>query len=258
MELEAMTGPHPLQLQIDRLNVANHFICFATFWTSHMCGLKKFPCRLYMTNLAGSGSGLVMLAHIVLDEYLWIIDLGEAERMRQQVTDLLDDLESNLREALAVLSGKRLPYDERQSDSDPSNSSPGEDLEAPNCSTEIQQIYIGIKENISCLYELSIVLRNPAPRDIILKLATIDVSHTSRSGTRNMWKELFYELVHSCFNGLGNEIPSGEKYDELTNDGPKPIEELRSGLFKNATTLNTQTTRSTSIENNKDMTINEI
>lgn len=63
-----------------------------------MCGLKKFPCRPYRTNLAGSGSGLVMLAHIVLDEYLWIIDLGEAERMRQQVTNLLDDLESNLRE----------------------------------------------------------------------------------------------------------------------------------------------------------------
>lgn len=78
---------------------------------------------------------------------------------------------------------------------------------------------------------------------------------------REMFKYLemhHLKLVRNFDTPLNLEPPTVIVDDELTNVGPKPIEELRSGLSKNATTLNTQTTSSTFIENNKDMTINEI
>lgn len=177
------------------------------------------------------------------------------------------------------MSGKRLPYDEQQSGSDSSDSSPGEDLEAHNCSTEIQQIYIDIKEIISCLYELSIILRNPAPRDRILKLATVDVSHFEEWDTRHV-EETFPRASSFLLQRLGKANTKRRqmfKYLEIhhlklardvdapviaedrhTKEGQKRLEGSRSGLSTNETTMNTQTTVSTFLENNKDMAIDEI
>lgn len=189
------------------------------------------------------------------------------------------------------MSGKRLPYDE-QSDSDSSESSSADTLDAPKVTTEIQQILIDIKEIIAYLYELSITLRNPAPRDRILKLASIDVSHfeewdmrhvegifprassflLQRLGKANTKRRQVFKylerhhrkLAHGLEAPLDMEAAVAIVDDKHAKDGPKgvkgsgPRSNIRSDLSTIATTMDTQTTITTFIENNEDMTIDEI
>ena len=79
--------------------------------------------------------------------------------------------------ACEIVSGQRLPYDEIDSDSSSSGSEVfGKSLdEKPT--TELEQTMGDIHDIISSLYEISIMLRDPAPRDRLLKLAAIDVSY---------------------------------------------------------------------------------
>lgn len=161
---------------------------------------------------------------------------------------------------------------------------------------EIQQIFIDIKESIAYLYELSIAIRNPAPRDRILKLASIDVSHfeewdmrhvegvfpqgspflLQRLGKANTKRRQVFEylekyhrkLAHNMDAILNLEAVDSTIDDEHTKDGPKGVEGsgLRSNIESNiesrlsttATTTNTQTTITTFVENKKDMAIDEI
>ena len=79
--------------------------------------------------------------------------------------------------ACEVVSGQRIPYDEIDSDS---SSSGSEVLELPldeKPTTELEQTMKDIHDIISSLYEISLMLRDPAPRDRFLKLAAIDVSY---------------------------------------------------------------------------------
>ena len=75
------------------------------------------------------------------------------------------------------MSGERSPYDESLSDSDSSDSGPGEQPVSMMPATELEQTMGDIHDIISSLYEVSLTIRNPAPRDRLLKAASIDVSY---------------------------------------------------------------------------------
>ena len=75
------------------------------------------------------------------------------------------------------MSGQRLPYDESISDSSSSESEVDEEPLDEKRATELEQSARDIHDIITCLYEISIVLRDPTPRDRLLKLAAIDVSY---------------------------------------------------------------------------------
>ena len=79
--------------------------------------------------------------------------------------------------ACEVVSGQRLPYDEVASDSSSSGSEVFETSLDEKSETELEQTMGDIHNIISNLYEISIMLRDPAPRDRLLKLAAIDVSY---------------------------------------------------------------------------------
>ena len=79
--------------------------------------------------------------------------------------------------ACEIVSGQRLPFDETFSDSSSSGSEVLEKSQDEQPTTELEQTMRDIHDIISSLYELSIMLRDPAPRDRLLKLAAIDVSY---------------------------------------------------------------------------------
>lgn len=153
--------------------------------------------------------------------------------------------------------------------------------------TEIQQTFLDIKEIIACLYELSIALRNPVPRDRILKLASIDVSHFEEYDMRHV-EEIFPQagsflirrlgkantkrrqvfkyleshhrkLAHNIDDPLSMKAPTVIVDDRPTKERSKHVEgsgtrsNIETSISEFATTLNTQTTIATFTEDNGDM-----
>ena len=78
-----------------------------------------------------------------------------------------------MRTGFAILKKERLPYDEEssESDSDSSDCSGGDN---GTNRTELEQILKDINSIISYLYELAIIVRNPAPIDKFQKVGKID------------------------------------------------------------------------------------
>ena len=72
-----------------------------------------------------------------------------------------------------ILSGQKLPYEEQQSNSDSSESSSSDDN--LDSRTELQQIFFDVREIIDSLYDLSVTIRAPAPREQIRISASINV-----------------------------------------------------------------------------------
>lgn len=88
--------------------------------------------------------------------------------------------------AVQIVSGQRPPYDESHSDSGSSDSGL-DDLPLFNVTaTELQETMGDVHDIISSLYEISITIRDPAPRDRLLKIAAIDVSHFERWDTMHV------------------------------------------------------------------------
>ena len=76
----------------------------------------------------------------------------------------------------AVLSGRRLPYEEEDS-SDSESSEYASENPQSDSKGELQKILIAIKQIVDLLYELSIVIRNATPLDKFSKAANENVSH---------------------------------------------------------------------------------
>ncbi|KAL8791920.1 MAG: hypothetical protein Q9195_005496 [Heterodermia aff. obscurata] len=123
--------------------------------------------RVWLGNVGAHRSGRISLDY----------RLREAASMRDSVLELLDDLRNNIQEACEVVSGQRLPYDEIDSESSSSGSEIFEESPDAKVTTELGQTMGDIHDIISSLYEISIMLRDPAPRDRLLKIAAIDVSY---------------------------------------------------------------------------------
>ncbi|KAF8244014.1 hypothetical protein K440DRAFT_610832 [Wilcoxina mikolae CBS 423.85] len=111
--------------------------------------------------------------------------LREASNVKQTVLELLEDLDSDLNEAITIVSGETVDNDAESLVSGGTDSVEGDDgilseSEARpenDPPSELKECIIDIAHVITCLYEFSIAIRNPAPRDRLEKCSAIDVSH---------------------------------------------------------------------------------
>ena len=191
-----------------------------------------------------------------------------------------------------VFSGQRLPYDEQYPDSDSSGSASEKENKTSGTLTEIQQILVDIKEIVNCLYELAIAIRNPLPRDRLLKSAEIDVSHfvqwdvrhvehkvpraspelirllgRANSRRRQLFKyrqrhhsKLSHKVDHPSI--LGASMPvfvtdqaSRPDMRQDRNEGATCV--VQSGPNTIATTMNTQTTVATFLETDEEVLVDD-
>ncbi|KAL7923318.1 hypothetical protein ACQKWADRAFT_60302 [Trichoderma austrokoningii] len=91
--------------------------------------------------------------------------LRDASHLRKHVLALVADLQELLGDALAIIQGHRVPWDQDEDDdiSDDEINSLEDDPELP--ATEMDQIAQGVADVVHCLLSLSVALRNPAPHD---------------------------------------------------------------------------------------------
>jgi hypothetical protein len=102
--------------------------------------------------------------------------LREASHIRTRVLELLQNLESVLREALEIITGKRVPWEDL-SDSDSDASEDDSEQSEHELPTELAQLVSNMIEVNSCLMRLSLAIRNPAPHDQFKESTQIDVTH---------------------------------------------------------------------------------
>ncbi|KAH7051243.1 hypothetical protein B0J12DRAFT_536416, partial [Macrophomina phaseolina] len=105
--------------------------------------------------------------------------LRDSPLLQSNVLKLLHELENNLEEARAVITGARLPYEQQAVSGDFSDDSASEDSEDDESSREegrprfeLQQRMFEIVDIVSNLYRLSIRIRSPTVRTRALKAAT--------------------------------------------------------------------------------------
>ncbi|XXG94204.1 hypothetical protein Hte_000457 [Hypoxylon texense] len=104
--------------------------------------------------------------------------LRDASHLKKHVNSLLIDLIESLKNALAILRGERIPWDEfplEDIDSDQDSNGPPDDC--VEFETELAQISTDVTETVDCLLRLSVSIRNPAPHDRLKGSTRIDVSH---------------------------------------------------------------------------------
>jgi hypothetical protein len=131
--------------------------------TIHDC-LGRF--RLWVGNMGAHRRGRASLDY----------KLREASHIRERVLELLQNLESVLLEAIEIITGERVPWEDfSDSDSDVSDneSEPSEG----KLTTELAQLVSNMAEINSCLMRLSLAIRNPAPHDQFKESTKIDIGH---------------------------------------------------------------------------------
>ncbi|KAF2005540.1 hypothetical protein P154DRAFT_423989, partial [Amniculicola lignicola CBS 123094] len=105
--------------------------------------------------------------------------LREASHIADRVIELLNNLDTVIKEAVELITNKRIPWeDESDSDSDSLDDLPqlgNENEDAP--STELQQLVSSTAEIITCLMRLSMAIRNPAPHNQFKESQNIDTTH---------------------------------------------------------------------------------
>ncbi|KAI1383486.1 uncharacterized protein F4822DRAFT_79220 [Hypoxylon trugodes] len=108
--------------------------------------------------------------------------LRDASHLQKQVENLLTDLSNSLKNALSILSGEKVPWDELLVEEEDY----GQDVDGPThgnveFDTELDQILADITEVVDCLLRLSVSIRNPAPHDRLRASGRINVSHYETS-----------------------------------------------------------------------------
>jgi hypothetical protein len=102
--------------------------------------------------------------------------LREASHIRDRVIELLQNLKTVLKEALEIITGERVPWEDL-SDSDSEGSEDELQPSDEEPTTELAQLASNMAEINSCLMRLSLAIRNPAPHDQFKESSQIDVTH---------------------------------------------------------------------------------
>ncbi|KAI5785804.1 hypothetical protein EDC01DRAFT_661502 [Geopyxis carbonaria] len=154
--------------------------------------------RVWAENLGAHRSGRMSLDY----------RLREASSVKQEVLDLLEELHSSINNANSILSGEKTSHD---TESLSSISSDEEDEFLTECDlplelqtkTEVEEASIEIAHIITCLYNFSITIRNPAPRDRLQKCGSINVSHFE-----------FFDIQHvlNKYPFAGNSVGRKDNY----------------------------------------------
>jgi len=113
--------------------------------------------------------------------------------------------------ALSIVKGERTPWDEL-SDSDTDSESDGEVLEDDlQGDTELQQIKSSITNNITCLFRLSMAIRDPAPHTQSRSIITVDKSFYEAFDIQHV-REKFPQCEDFLINRFGRAISARRQY----------------------------------------------
>ncbi|KAJ4289654.1 hypothetical protein N0V90_010983 [Kalmusia sp. IMI 367209] len=105
--------------------------------------------------------------------------LRDASHLKDETNTLLTALERSLRHAVAIVQGQETPWDALpadDSDSD-SDSSSNSDTSESEEDTELKQLLGSIKTSVTCLFRLSMAIRDPVPDSRVHGTITVDKSH---------------------------------------------------------------------------------
>lgn len=140
--------------------------------------------------------------------------LRDASHLQKQVLALLADLSELLEDALAIIQGNKVPWDqiedeEIQADDIDSLEDDSDDGELP--ATELEQIASSVPDAVNCLLRLSVAIRNPAPHDRFAISVPIDVSHYEFFDVQHVQAK-FPNIDNHLAQRLGNAISRRRQY----------------------------------------------
>lgn len=177
--------------------------------TIHDC-LGRF--RLWVGNIGAHRKGRSSLDY----------KLREASHIRDRVIELLQNLKAVLREALEIITGERVPWEDLP-DSDSEGSEADFDRPDEEPTTELAQLASNMSEVNSCLMRLSLAIRNPAPHDQFKESSQIDVTHYEKfdvDHVRGKFPRATEYLVHR----LGKAISRRRQYLRYREEHRKKLE----------------------------------
>ncbi|KAF1850975.1 uncharacterized protein K460DRAFT_382512 [Cucurbitaria berberidis CBS 394.84] len=171
--------------------------------------------RVWSGNLGALSKGPSALDHRLRDSPL----------LSSNALKFLEELEGNLNEAFAIVSGTRLPYEEQpkpekpeEEDDDDGFFSEDEDEDENDLSgskTELSMRFSEIVDIIDNLYKLSVRIRTPTLRSRSLKAASYKPKDPE-TGVDILSTYAEYDLQHikELLSHLRQPHPVGEKYEE--------------------------------------------
>ncbi|GAW14165.1 hypothetical protein ANO14919_035590 [Xylariales sp. No.14919] len=132
--------------------------------------------------------------------------LRDSSHIHDQIVRLLQDLKSVLEDVVAILSGKKIPWDQLSSDED-SEDDEDEDSDDHNdkavgsenddVDTELSQLTLDVTDVINCLLRMSMAIRDPSRHD----------RFTGSQSTEMLHFEPF-DIQHVCskFDGIDSDL----------------------------------------------------
>ncbi|KAF2176891.1 hypothetical protein K469DRAFT_605505, partial [Zopfia rhizophila CBS 207.26] len=107
--------------------------------------------------------------------------LRDAAHLKTETHNLLTALQDSLSNALAIVNGERTPWDElsdsetdSESDAELWDDANGHDIQGD---TELKQLFASVKNTVTCLFRLSMAIRDPAPNSQSRSTITVDKSY---------------------------------------------------------------------------------
>ncbi|KAF2121308.1 hypothetical protein BDV96DRAFT_640703 [Lophiotrema nucula] len=101
--------------------------------------------------------------------------LRDAAHLKIETHNLLAALQESLADALSIAKGERIPWEEL-TDSD-TDSESGSEVSEVQGDTELKQLFKSIRNTLTCLFRLSMAIRDPAPNSQFRSTITIDKSY---------------------------------------------------------------------------------
>jgi hypothetical protein len=135
--------------------------------------------------------------------------LRDAPHLKEETCDLLTALHDYLQDALDIVNGKRIPLDE-SAESD-SESETDEEDRSNSGDTELELLLGSIENTITCLFRLSISIRDPAPESQFRSMITVDKSHFHKHDIQHV-EEKFKSAKEYLVNRLGIAISGRRSY----------------------------------------------
>ncbi|OCL02070.1 hypothetical protein AOQ84DRAFT_383049 [Glonium stellatum] len=109
--------------------------------------------------------------------------LRDASHLKSRVIELLTDLKEALWGAYGIIHGEKVPWEELSNSNSDSTISGGDPAseestnESLQATSELQQLMADVVEVITCLFRLSMAIRNPAPHNQFMESSQIDTSY---------------------------------------------------------------------------------
>ncbi|KAL1601483.1 hypothetical protein SLS60_006398 [Paraconiothyrium brasiliense] len=102
--------------------------------------------------------------------------LRDATHLRDEVNGLLTTLEQSLKDAVAIVKGEKTPWDALEDSDDDSDSASDASSDGGE-ETELKQLLDSIQSSVTCLFRLSMAIRDPASDDRLQRTITVDKSY---------------------------------------------------------------------------------